>query len=483
VTIEFRAMISAGWLPPILQPAPVRAPDKNNDRIRPLREELSSISLKWAGDSTPPPVDCGAVLQTRPIQPRPGASHLKTPLIFVFLASAAASIALHFSASLKGTDFPHFYCAGRMLLDGRGRQLYETAVQYRYQAQYAGRIGTLYNHPPFEALLYSGVAWLPLRYAYVLWSILNVLFLGIAARALAQAALPAWDWQMLTIPALTFVPLLLCLIQGQDSMVQLLIVTLAYADLRRQRDFSAGCWLGLGLFKFELVLPLVVVLLVARGATRKHALASGFAIVALALMGASAAISGWSVFIAYPKFLMHLPTQHFAGIIPEVMANFRGLVYSLFRDDQSLSAIAMLAVLSAVAMIVAINSWKHVDLMPTRHNRFDLAFSTTVLFALLVSYHLNPHDLTLLLLPIALTLYGMLANRKTASNESNSPVSNWTSTDWATLTMLVILFLPPLHLLALKAHLYALISIPLIMLFVSIGFSLRHNSCDAPAHR
>ena len=39
-----------------------------------------------------------------------------------------------------------------------------------------------------------------------------------------------------------------------------------------------------------------------------------------------------------------------------------------------------------------------------KKDEFDLAFASTVTFALLVSYHLNPHDLSLLLLPIALLL-------------------------------------------------------------------------------
>jgi len=88
--------------------------------------------------------------------------------------------------SLKGTDFPDFYCAGRMLADGHGHQLYDPELQREYQARYAGRVGTLYIHPPFEAVLYAGLTWLPLKLAYVLWWFFNYAALAVAMRLLVK---------------------------------------------------------------------------------------------------------------------------------------------------------------------------------------------------------------------------------------------------------------------------------------------------------
>jgi hypothetical protein len=430
------------------------------------------------------------VPQARIARQRAPESRTKTATVVVFLACAAAAIGMHFSSSLQGSDFPDFYCAARMLLDGRGRQLYDAALQYRYQAEYAGRVGTLYIHPPFEALLYLGVAWLPLKYAYILWSFLSLLLLSVSARQLAKAALPAWDWRILAVFALTFVPLLLCLIQGQDSVLMLLLVVSAFVDLRLRRDFSAGCWLALGLFKFQIVLPIVVVLLLAPGSIRKRAFASGFFGIGVSLMGLSAAISGWSVFSIYPNFLIHLPAQPFAGIIPQAMPNFRGLAFTIFDCDQSPWAMATVSVLSAAAFIYAVNPWKRQKIASTGpRNAFDLAFSTTVLFSLLVSYHLNPHDLTLLLLPLSLTLHDLFAKcaarpeAKESAERKNPARADWTIFDWTTLALLAVVFLPPLHLLALKAHRYALIAIPLTMLFFAIRVARREDqTSDLAAH-
>ena len=402
-------------------------------------------------------------------------SRAKAILLLIFVASLAAWAGVGLSNSLPGTDFPDFYCAARMLTEGNGHQLYDADVQRQYQARYAGRVGTLYIHPPFEAVFYLTVAWLPQRLAYLLWSFLNLAFLAAGVRHLANEAALPWDWRAVLAASLTFVPVLLCYVQGQDSLILLLLVILAFTALRRGEAFAAGCWLGLGLFKFQLVLPLVFVLVLTLRRNARTGLAKGLGMVTLALAGLSAAISGWSVFIVYPKFLGHLQAQPLAGVIPQAMANFRGFIYFFFHPffvhgDQSPWAIAVLSILSlsGAALIKTLMGWKNArlasdqKLVDSRQNEFDRAFGSTVLFASLVSYHLNPHDLSLLLLPMVLLL------RDTMQALTNSP-------RWLLVALSAILFLPPLHLLALQAHAYALVSIPVIALF-AISTSRRGSS-------
>jgi hypothetical protein len=381
-------------------------------------------------------------------------------ILLILVALLAAFVGARPLVQLQGADFPHFYCAARMLADGHGQQLYDADVQRQYQARYAGRVGTLYTHPPFEAALYLAVAWLPLRYAYLLWSFLSVALTVASAVFLAREALSSWSWRVLLVASLTFVPSLVCVIQGQDSLLLLLLVVLAFTALRRERGFAAGCWLALGLFKFQLVLPLVVVLALTQRKRSRVGLAEGFSLTGLALAGLSAAISGWSVFTLYPKFLLHFKEQPFAGFAPQAMANLRGLTYFFFHSDQSPWAIAALWILSAAALITALTGWKCARLasssdVVSTQGEFDLAFSNTVLFALLVSYHLNPHDLSLVLLPIFLLL------QRTLMRTPLQP------TGWATLALLAILFLPPLHLWGLWADVYELVGIPVLLLFLT----------------
>ncbi len=377
---------------------------------------------------------------------------------------------------LQGTDFPQFYCAARILAQGHGGQLYDPSLQRQYQARYTGRVGPLYNHPPYEALLYLTVAWLPFKYAYLLWFFLNTGFLATAAHHLSTTVLHRPGPHKLLAASLTFVPGMLCLLQGQDSLLLLLLVILTYSALRQDRALASGWWLGLGLFKFQIVLPLAVVLVLTRGRSR---FAKGFGVTALALAGCSAALCGWQVFFDYPRFLLHYSEQPFAGIVPEAMANFRGLTDLLkLGHTAPVWSVATVSVLSAAALLKTLTAWRGRQLDPSlgptaypSADRFDLAFANTVLFALLVSYHLNPHDLSLLLLPLILLYVRLTQNPRWRSRR----------VDWMTLAFLWLLFLPPLHLWALRMGTYAIVSIPLLALFLFTGGpSAISSSCEAP---
>ncbi len=421
---------------------------------------LGSAFVETAGSASPSgSIDCGGVVSR-------GSSHVavssaaKTFIICAFVSALAAFAMTRSAEFLQGTDFPDFYCAARMLAAGHGHRLYDAGLQRQYQARYAGRVGTLYIHPPFEAVLYLAVAWLPLRDAYLLWSLLNLTFLAVAVRRVAKE-IEAWDWRLSLGVSLTFVPTLLCFLQGQDSLLLLLLVVLSFSALRHSRGFAAGCWLGLALFKFQLALPLALVLVVTQSRNVRTGLVKGFCLAALALAALSVAISGWSLFLVYPKFLLHLQAQPFAGVVPQAMANFRGLIYLFFHSDQSSGAIISLSILCAAALIATLWGWK-------RKDNFDLAFANTVIFALLASYHLNPHDLSLLLLPSALLF--RRASRRTPS--ARNP-ANWIILGW-----LGIVFLPPLHLWTLRGGVYALMSLPLLGLFLSVAFPLRREEAS-----
>ncbi len=394
---------------------------------------------------------------------------MKTLMLLVLLSALTVFFCAHFSASSGGTDFPDFYSASRLLIAGHGHELYDAQVQRQFQSRYVGRVGTLYIHPPFEALFYLAVAWLPLNSAYALWTVLNLAFLTLIARKLAREVLPAWDWRLLLMASLTFVPALLNLLQGQDSVLLLLFVTLAFTALRSNRAFAAGCWLGLGLFKFHLVLPLALVLALQKG---RNGFLRGFALMAVALAAVSAAISGWAVFATYPKFLLHLREQPFAGIFPQAMANFRGLSYVLVHNDGSPFAILTTAFLSVSALLIALIGWQGATVAsypiyaPNHQVAFDVDFGNTILVALLISYHLNPHDLSLLLLPISLLLYRVRVEARLAFTKPAR---------WLVEGLIALLFLPPLHLLALEAHRYVMVAVPLLTLWILCTFLLRRN--------
>jgi hypothetical protein len=448
---------------------------KNNDRNRVTR---GTALIEAAGsDSAPLSINCGGVPLWETIRQPKTIWKAKTFSLLVFLCSLALIIGMRFSDLLKGTDFPDFYCAGHILADGQGHRLYDPELQHEYQVRYVGRMGTLYIHPPFEAVLYVGLAWLPLKQAYLLWWSLNYAVLAIAMRRLAKQTPLPWDWRTLVVASFTFVPCLLCFLQGQDSLLLLLLVVLAFTALRQGRDFACGCWLGLGLFKFELVLPLTLVLALTQSRGTGLKVGRGFGLIALALAGVSEVVSGWSVFSIYPRFLLNLQEQPFAGIVPRAMANFRGLAYLVFRQDGGGGAVITVAVCSALALVATVKDWKLAigsgRSPTTSRDEFDLAFANTVLFGLLVSYHLNPHDLSLVLLPLFVLLSQFFARTRQPVSTSSAPTTNTRTQGWIIVTLVAISFLPPLHLWTLRAGAYALMGLPLLTLFLTLALRTR----------
>ena len=255
----------------------------------------------------------------------------KNLLLLVLLGAILGYLARRYPELSKGTDFVHFYCASRMVIEGAGNRLYDFALQEQFQARYAGRIGTYFVHPPFEALIYLPFALLPLNSAYIFWTAVNVALLFLTAWLLRRSWVPRWDWRLLGLAFLSFVPALVTMLQGQDSILQLLLFTAAFAALRRQKDFAAGCLLAGGLFKFQLALPLFVMLLPARG----KKFAAGFSCVGALLVLISVAVSGWGSLVDYPRCLLRFSDLPLAAVHPrEEMANLRGLAALLFRAPQ-----------------------------------------------------------------------------------------------------------------------------------------------------
>ena len=76
-------------------------------------------------------------------------------------------------------DFTVFYTAVNILREGRGAELYNASTQDAVQRQFTAnsdiRRGPLpYIHPPFEALVFLPLTFLPYTAAFVVWNLINV---------------------------------------------------------------------------------------------------------------------------------------------------------------------------------------------------------------------------------------------------------------------------------------------------------------------
>jgi hypothetical protein len=300
-------------------------------------------------------------------------------------------------------DFTVFYTAGKMLREGKGSQLYTPRIQQQVQNEFATnsdiRVGPLpYIHPPFEAILFIPLTLLPYREAFGVWSLINLSLL-FAVCWLLRSTLTSLrgfkTWQLVLI-CLAFFPVLAEFHQGQDAVLLLLLVTLAFRDLGRDALFAAGCWIGLGIFKYHLILPLALIL----GAWKGRRLISGFVIVSSAATLVSLGLVGWREALEYPSYAWHVVSEPALGGIPfRRLPNLLGLIAGWPFSEHAGWFIQVAVAASCIGLLIAVT----LLLRPAPDCKsWNLSVACAVIVAVLVGYSTNTYDLCLLIVPLAL---------------------------------------------------------------------------------
>jgi hypothetical protein len=350
-------------------------------------------------------------------------------------------------------DFTSFYTGARLLRNGQASALYNLAAQYRMQLTFTHvpiRQGPLpFNHPPFEALMFVPLTFLNYWPAYLVWTALNLIMLALSV-AILRGHFPqftAVSPLVLGLGATAFFPVAIGIMQGQDVILLLLLFVLAVISLDRGNDAMAGALLAAGLFRLQLVVPLVVLL-----ALRRWRILIGFAPVAMVLAGISVAIMGWRGPLDYTRFVLRLEGTPAARAFDSKAApNLRGLVANLPGAAGLDPWIALLIFASSlVALLVALRRIRD------RRNSILVASNLAAVTAILVSFHALVNDLTLLL-PMALFLLSGMAGGE------GEKIDAWK------ILLVVLLFLTPLYIfLLLVADRFFWFSLILVGLYLRL---------------
>ncbi|HKU28538.1 MAG TPA: glycosyltransferase family 87 protein [Candidatus Sulfotelmatobacter sp.] len=315
-------------------------------------------------------------------------------------------------------DFKIFYAAALMLKRGQGDMLYSDSLQEKTEEELAPEVvrnhGALpYNHPPFEAALFVPLTYLSFLRAYLAWTLLNLLFLAVSLFLIypwvprIRSLFPV-TWY---IAPLAFFPIAYAFMQGQDSVLLLFLYCLAYVALRKQQDLRAGIFLGLGLFKFHLVLPFVFLLLVAR----RWRTIAGFLISAMFDFVVSWLLVGWKELIKYPGYTLHIDRlQPFRVIVPRNMPNIRGLLTGWgSAPHPPVWLEVILVVVSLFVLGWASRQWRPGDLRD--EGTWNRGFSIAMISTFLVGYHGYNQDMSMLLLPVLLIIEHTLSAARNAT--------------------------------------------------------------------
>ena len=358
--------------------------------------------------------------------------------------------------ALRGhADFRQLYVAGYMVRTGHRTQLYDYAAQAYFQNTLVSNDERAlpFIRPAYQALMFVPFSLLPYRTAYLGFLLLNVLLLALAFLIL-QPRLRGLSrvWPGLP-PALFlgFYPVALALMQGQDSILLLALLAAALVSLERNRDLTAGALAGVGLFKFQIVVPIVLLFLL----WRRWRFVKGFMFSAILVGLLSFITSGWAETVVFVHSLLSVgaglpavPGEINFPLRINIMANLRGLIYGLasLRAPQRWLQVTTLLLSSLVVISVRARG---------RQQRGGGALVLAITAGVLVSYYLFIHDLSILLIPIVLTL-----DRFISRNGTGEPFGR------AAAAISALLFVAPICIFVIPAHFYLVSVLICAFLFV-----------------
>ena len=293
-------------------------------------------------------------------------------------------------------DFKMFYTAALALRAGHSADLYSRDLHVSLQRQLLPSLPLndvkVYTHPPYELLFFLPLSFLPYKLACYCWLGICLILAVLCGRTLSGYA-----------AVLGLFPFLIILLEQQDSILALLILIGCWLALRDGRDARAGFLLGLALFRFQLVVPLALVLLFWRPILRRGLALSGTLVILLSL-----AMVGPAGLRSYAGYMFAMASDSAAGvreryqIDPRTNPTLHGLAYELCSlGGESVSpaaARALPVMLGLLDLLCLAFAWKfmHTKCRP------EVKFAFAVTLALLLSFHLLMHDLILLALPYTL---------------------------------------------------------------------------------
>jgi hypothetical protein len=322
-------------------------------------------------------------------------------LFFVSVAGVFLMLPLGKSGRV---DFRTFYTVGYMARTGHGAQINDPARCQEFQNNLVGPVEGLlpFNHLAYESLVYVPFSYFRYQYAYFLFLAVNLVVLaGIVQilRPLVSALADVWSLLPLAI-VVCFLPTAMALIEGQDSLLLLLLFVASTAAMYKQNDFKAGALLGFSLFKFQYALPVALLFMV----WKRWNFLRGFVLSGAIVFAISLWLTGFSGALSYLHSIAEVSTKYSSangvlyGIHPEGMPNLRGIAYVLTGGSASITHWIVI-VGSAVIMI-----WGALK---------RPSLPGALLTALLVSYHQVIADTSLLALPAGLVLAGSLTEVRT----------------------------------------------------------------------
>jgi hypothetical protein len=304
-------------------------------------------------------------------------------------------------AQIENSDFVNFYVGASIVHRGDGAKLYQQDTQRAVLRSVLQRDSIQYFlHPPFEAAALAPLASLSFERAFVMWTAINVAVLALLPLVLMPCIPLVARRPYVGLIGFFFLPVLVALTLGQDSILLLFIISLAYLLMDKKMDLAAGLVLALASIKFQYLIVLIPLLLMSR----KWRVVAGIGLGCAGLAAVSTYVISWRGFENYFGFVRAIDTLAGPGAPnPALMVNVRGFLAGTGWAMHSLTLNAVgVGVLLGLAAICALSA------PVSRKN--GLVFAVYIAVALTAAPYAHFPDATLLWLPVLLALDWLAEN-------------------------------------------------------------------------
>jgi hypothetical protein len=231
-----------------------------------------------------------------------------------------------------------------------------------------------------------------------LWDLLNLAaFVAGLWLLLAALPIPGIVRLLLLLGAITSLPFVVNLEQGQSSGITMLAFGAGIALMKRERDLPAGLALGLLVIKVQWLPLLLLVLLWKR---RWQALL-GAALTAVGLTAVVSLIIGTSWIPGYIEVFGQAQQWSRALLLdPHYSHSLGGGLVALLGPGAEGIVRTLNPLFMLLAAVLVLYTWR--GPWQPRSAAWDGAMALTFLATILTSLHVNTHDLCLLVIPAAL---------------------------------------------------------------------------------
>lgn len=298
--------------------------------------------------------------------------------------------------NLYDSDFRVFYSSG-YILQTTPSKLYTYDQQELTQKQFfpvdEKKFYTLsFINPPYLALLFVPLAWLPVDIAFGIWvSFTIAVFVACVYLLKSEFGMKLSVFQLL-LEASVFIPFFVTLKNGQTSLLSLLLLLITQNRIQKNQPFLAGLLASVLWYKPQIAIVVTMYWMI-RG---KRPFLTGLLIGGMLLGVLSFFILGTDVQTFFGTFISYVSSSS-PEHSKEAMISWQGFAWQLHRLIPSLEpTLLMLGLTGLSALITSLWSVKNkVWLAPS-----SAVFAMLIPLILLCGVHVHVHDAVLLLIPL-----------------------------------------------------------------------------------